>query len=206
MNQQGAIITADTGISHIGLKIFYVWSNLDPYDLKKGCALRDLITQKGLVLNNHRILYHSGKLYGILESIGDWRSPSIFNAPALMAPCNIYHFKRFFVISERGLNSNPPKPVYFMVFPIGRDTNVINQIENELEDLITGIPKKLYVQHGKPDSKRWNKVVAEVDAEFAKVPGEKPIPTESRVFCRALTFALKDYFKMGTLRPKRFTK
>ena len=204
MTQQGAIITADTGISHIGLKIFYVWSNLDSYDFKKGCALRDLITQKGLVLNNHRILYHSGKLYGILESIGDWRSPSIFNAPALMAPCNIYHFKRFFVIAERGLDCEPPKPVYFMIFPIARDTDLINQIESELEDLITSIPKNLFVQHGKPDSKRWNQVVSEVDAEFAKVPGEKPTPIETRIFSRALTYALKDYFKMKTKRLKKF--
>jgi hypothetical protein len=204
MTQQGAIVTADTGISHIGLKIFYVWSNLDSYDFKKGCALRDLITQKGLVLNNHRILYHAGKLYGILESIGDWRSPSIFNAPSIMAPCNIYHFKRFFVVAERGIDSEPPKPIYFMVFPIGRDTGLINQIENDLEEIIIGIPKKIYVQHGKPDSKRWNQVISEVDAEFATVPGQKPRPVECRIFCRALTYSLKDYFKMEKIKPKRF--
>jgi hypothetical protein len=34
MTQQGAIITVDTGISHIKLKIFFVWSNLNPYDFK----------------------------------------------------------------------------------------------------------------------------------------------------------------------------
>jgi hypothetical protein len=200
MTQQGAIITADTGISHIGLKIFYVWSNLDSYDFKKVCALRDLITRKGLVLNNHQILYYAGKLYGILESIGNWQSPSIFNAPSIMAPCNIYHFKRFFVAAEIGIDSEPPKPVYFMIFPVGRDTDFINQTEGDLEELITAIPKKLYLQHGKPDSKRWNQVVSEVDAEFAKVPGQKPEPIECRVFCRALTHTLKGYFAVKRKR------
>jgi hypothetical protein len=81
-----------------------------------------------------------------------------------------------------------------MIFPVGRETDFINQIEGDLEEQITAIPKKLYLQHGKPDSKRWNQVVSEVDAEFAKVPGQKPQPIECRGFCRALTHTLKEYF------------
>jgi len=95
MVKHGAVITGDTGPDHFGLKVFFIWSNLSPQDFSKGCGLRDLVKRKGRVLGDQQILYYAYKLYGMLEAIGDWKTPKLLNAPRIIAKCNVYHFRRF---------------------------------------------------------------------------------------------------------------
>jgi hypothetical protein len=198
MVKHGAVITGDTGPDHFGLKVFYIWSNLSPQDFSKGCGLRDLVKRKGRVIGDRQILYYAYKLYGMLEAIGDWKTPTLLNAPRIMAKCNVYHFKRFLFSLNSGIERVNLAPIYFTIFPVARDNKVIRKIEQDLESLIQDLVPELYIIHGKSDIDRWNKTLSEIESEFVT----KAVKNKERRECRRLCMSLSDKFREYFMNTK----
>jgi hypothetical protein len=194
MVEHGAVITGDTGPDHFGLKVFYIWSNLTPQDFIRSCGLRDLVKRKGRVLGDRQILYYAYKLYGMLEAIGDWKTPKLLNAPRIMAKCNVYHFKRFpFALGLDSKNVNAA-PLYFTIFPVARDNKIIQKIEQDVESLIQDLVPVLYILHGKLDIDRWNCMISEIESEFATKKTKNKETQECRRLCMSLSDKLREYF------------
>ena len=194
MVKHGAVITGDTGPDHFGLKVFYIWSNLTPQDFARGCGLKDLVKRKGKVLGDRQILYYAYKLFGMLEAIGDWKTPTLLNAPRIMAKCNVYHFKRFPFSLGRDIELGTAVPIYFTVFPVARDNKVIQKIERDVESLIQDLVPILYILHGKPDIDRWNCMLSEIESEFATKKSKNKEGQECRRLCMSLSDKFREYF------------
>ena len=199
MVKHGAVITGDTGPDHFGLKVFYIWSNLSPQDFSKGCGLRDLVKRKGGVLGDKQILYYAYKLFGMLEAIGDWKTPKLLNAPKIMAKCNVYHFKRFLFSPGKGVEHVNVTPIYFTIFPVARDNRIIHKIEQDLESLIQELVPELYILHGKPDIDRWNDTLSEIETEFATKTTKNRERRECRRLCMFLSDRFREYFSTTRL-------
>ncbi len=188
--KNGAIVTGDIGLGHVGLKCFFIYSNFRAFDFKKDCGLKNLLRRKGILLTDPNLLLITATLHGIIESIGDWMTPTVSAAPRILAPCNVFNTYRFPV----PLLYSGQVRMFFTIFPVSRESSVIKKITEELRELLSNGIKDYYFAYGKPDVERWNRTITEIDSEFGTEFKERVDPVETKRICMALEHDLGSYF------------
>ncbi|TFF92020.1 hypothetical protein EU545_02265 [Candidatus Thorarchaeota archaeon] len=175
------------------MKLFYIWSDLTRHDLKEDCVLREMLDRKGHLLNHPRILLISATLYSILDSIGDWRTPTLARAPRALAPCDVFRFLRFEVTPLPEGHYGYIPPVYFTFFSFGRDDEKMQKAEAIAEKVLNETTRDLFTLYGRPALEEWRTMLDEIDHYWTfgpRVRGE----SQSKKYSLVLSSVLRELF------------